>query len=94
MNWEHKYFYRGIEIRYVDYENAYFVSGDSLTSWFNPSDVGAEEHWRYHSCTPLYRNGCTDRMTAAKEVLVDLVEKVKTQMEELNDPENMSTFTY
>ena len=33
-------------------------------------------------------------MTAAKEVLVDLVEKVKTQMEELNDPENMSTFTY
>lgn len=94
LNWEHKYFYRGIEIRYVDYENAYFVSGDSLTSWFNPSDVGAEEHWRYHSCTPLYRNGCTDRMTAAKEVLVDLVEKVKTQMEELNDPENMSTFTY
>lgn len=94
LNPNHEYAYRGIKIRYVDYQNAYFVSGGGLGGWFNPEDVGCDQHWKYHSCSPLYKNGCTDRLSVSKDVLISLVEKVKQQMNELNDPENMSTFTY
>lgn len=103
LNPNHKYFYRDTQIRYVDYENAYLVNLDgSLGSGFVTERVSSRltEHWKYHTdaaektLAPLYKNGCTDRLTIAKNSLVTLVENVKAQMQVLNNPEIMSTFTY